>query len=322
MIAAGTFRLFSKFSILLLLLFLSHRSLSQNALEIYIASFAEGRDVKDVNFQLFNKDEKIIEQISKNGLFQFIILDTDEDFKLKATHTGYMSKEIHFNVSEYPFENEYEIQEIDIEFRKAKGGQTVEVGALKWNELDNSFAIALVDSTIENMKSKYAETEKTLGEIYITSIDNGDVLMWMGKYDLAKSHYEVALLAKPDDSYAKSQLDEIGFQLSKKPEQKVGIDKDLLDKINRGEINQVTSYKTTEDVIFSVQLGAFSGKVDRSRFNNVPDYNKIEYEDYTRVFSGEFGDINAAIKRLTSMRQNGYKDAWIVQMKGNKRIGF
>ena len=78
----------------------------------------------------------------------------------------------------------------------------------------------------------------------------------------------------------------------------------------------------TDGIIYSVQLGAFSKAVSASKFVGVPDFKMIQYEDFTRCFSGDFIDINLAIIRKNEMVQKGYKDAWIVQMKGNKRLGF
>ena len=96
----------------------------------------------------------------------------------------------------------------------------------------------------------------------------------------------------------------------------------MLDKINRGEVSSVDPSHVTEGVIFSVQLGAFASGVNKSKFPEVPDLMIIPYDDFTRAFSGEFIDANKAIARRKEMRAGKYKDAFIVKMKGNKRIGF
>ena len=111
------------------------------------------------------------------------------------------------------------------------------------------------------------------------------------------------------------------MKVSEPAVEKVSIDKETMEKINQGQIGSIDLEKT-EGIIFSVQLGAFSKKIDQSKFEGVPDLNMIKYSDYTRVFSGEFNNADEAVKRKKEMIDMGYKDCWIVPMKGNKRIGF
>jgi hypothetical protein len=100
------------------------------------------------------------------------------------------------------------------------------------------------------------------------------------------------------------------------------VDAKLMDKINKGEIDEVPEAVIDKSIIYSVQLGAFSKNVNKNKFAQVPDFKIIAYEDFTRCFSGEFLDINKAIVRRKEMIQKGYSDAFIVKMKGNERIGF
>ena len=94
-----------------------------------------------------------------------------------------------------------------------------------------------------------------------------------------------------------------------------------MEKINKGNLAGI-KLVPGDDIFFSVQLGAFSQKVNESKFVGVPDLNIIRYEDFTRVFSGQFNDASKAVEHKNMLVNKGYKDAWIVQMKGNKRIGF
>lgn len=297
--------------------------IGQNVYEIFIASFAESRSVTKVEFELYKGNEKLIEQVSNDGSFQFIIPEGDGRYKLKAKKESFIPKIIHFNSMEYPFMNEYEIQEIDIEFHPSISPEDeMEIGELKWSSLGHVFNVIRVDSANEYVKINYAMSEKSLGQIYAASIENADEYFSLGLYENSMRHYEVALIAKPNDDYSKKKIMEIkNLQLTEK-KATVNIDKETIDKINRGEISEIPASKETEGLIFSVQLGAFSKKVDASLFPKVPDFKMIAYDDYTRVFSGEFSDINEALKRKNDMIKAGHKDAWIVIMKGNQRIGF
>lgn len=305
------------------LLILSYTGLkSQNVYEISISSFAKGRSVEKVKFNLSRDGNKLVEQESHNGGFQFVIMEGDGTYRLEANKEGYIPKIIHFNSAEYPYINEYEIQEIDIEFHQSKSpGDEAEVGELKWSSLGNQFNVVKVDSSMIYVQNNYAKSEKSLAMIYAQSIEKGDELLTLQQPEYAINHYYIALLAKPNDDYAKKKINEIKQMMLTSKEKEKTADKDLLDKINRGEITQA-DVSTEEGVIYSVQLGAFSGEVKESKFSNVPDFKKIPYDDFTRVFSGEFTDLNEAISRKEQVKKLGYKDAWIVLMKDNQRIGF
>lgn len=313
----------NKIIITLLILTSTHIVVGQNVYEIFIASFADGRSVTKVEFELYKDNEKLIEQVSNEGSFQFIIPEGDGRYKLKAKKEHYIPKIIHFNSMEYPFINEYEIQEIDIEFHPAVSPEDeMEVGELKWSSLGHVFNVVKVDSSMEYVKTNYALSEKSLGQIYTVSIENADEYFTLGLYENSMRHYEVALIAKANDEYSKKKIMEIKhLQLAEKKSE-VAINKETIDKINRGEISEFSASGTSAGLIFSVQLGAFSKKVDASQFPKVPDFKAIAYDDYTRVFSGEFSVIDDAVKRKNEMIKAGHKDAWIVIMKGNQRIGF
>ena len=185
-------------------------SIGQNVYEISIASFAGNRQMSKVKYELFNNNEKVIEQESRDGSFQFIMKEGDGYFRLKATSEGYIPKIIHFPSDNYPFINEYEIQEIDIEFHEEKKpGDESEMGEMKWSSLNHIFNVVHVDSTLEYSRRQYATTEKNMGVIYSRAIDNGDELLEMNQPEYARMHFEIALIAKENDPYALSKLEEI-----------------------------------------------------------------------------------------------------------------
>lgn len=308
------------------IMFIALRSGGQNIYEISITSFADRKYLRDVTFELYQEQNKLVEQVSANGLFQFVIVEGDQPYRLKASKEDYVPKIIHFDSRAYPYLNEYEIQEIDIEFRpKTSEMAEPEVGELKWSSIGHVFNVVKVDSSMVYVKENYAKSERALGQIYATSIERADEFTSIGKEEYALPLFEIALMSKPNDSYSKRRILEIKrnqLEPSRKEKDAVAETKEILDRINRGETGDIPENLTIEDAIFSVQIGAFSGKVDRKAFDNVPDVNIIEYEDYTRVFSGSYYNIEQALDHKNDLIKLGYKDGWIVQMKDNKRIGF
>ena len=293
---------------------------AQNVYEILISSYANARELKDVTFEVFQGEDKIIEQVSKNGMFQFVLLDGNGEYKLSASKEGYFTKVIHFRSDNYPFANEYEIQEINIEFHKSSGSvDEEEVAELKWNSLNRSFNLAKYDENSEAMVEEASSEEVRIMNVYNMCIKKGEEALDNKDLEHAKSYFELAIFAKPYDEYASRKLSEINETGSSKS---AAIDKEVMEKINRGEISQVPNAGIHKGVIYSVQLGAYKKKITEADFPGIPDFKAIQYTDYTRIFSGEFNDINLAIQRRKEMISKGFKDAWIVQMKGNERIGF
>ena len=69
------------FSLLIISFFLVFGISAQNVYEITITSYSNSRDLKDVLFELYQNNEKVIEQESNSGMFQFIM--KAEVWKLK-----------------------------------------------------------------------------------------------------------------------------------------------------------------------------------------------------------------------------------------------
>jgi hypothetical protein len=297
--------------------------LAQNVYEVYCASYHNGKALKNVHFLLKNNGEVVGDIHSKTGDFQFAIKKGDGDFILEVSKEGYIAKVILFNTDNYPFAHEYEIQEIDIEFSEQQG-ELIEkqVGEMRWNSISDVFSVVKVDGLPTSDHAVVNDPEERFGLIYAQAIHSADQLFNEGAIGPARGDYQLALLAKPDDTYASGQIKRADSLLALAKNQEDVIDADLIDKINKGEIEHVELKNSDENVIYSVQLGAFSKQVDENDFEKVPEFRAIPYDDYTRCFSGEFRDINLAIQRRKEMVKAGYKDAWIVKMKGNKRLGF
>jgi hypothetical protein len=296
---------------------------SQNVCEIYCSSYNEGKLLKNVTFRLTNNGKAVGEVLSKAGDFQFAIKEGDGAYILNVMKAGFITKTILFNTEGYPFAHEYEIQDIDIEFHVQKtGDEEAQVGEMRWNSIGDVFSVVKIDGLPSAFQPVINDPEERFGLIYAQAIASADALFANNEIAAARGDYQLALLAKPEDKEAQVGIAKMDSILAVAKSNEKVIDADIIDQINKGELDHVDLKNSDENVIYSVQLGAFSKKVNAMDFQHVPEFRAIPYDDYTRCFSGEFTDINLAIKRKKDMVGKGYKDAWIVKMKGNKRLDF
>ncbi len=88
-------------------------------------------------------------------------------------------------------------------------GDQPEMGELKWSSAAQLFAIVKVDEAHEVAIKNYAHSEKKMDLVFVQAIENGDELLSVGEGSFAIAHYELALMIKPDDAYAKKKINEI-----------------------------------------------------------------------------------------------------------------
>jgi cell division septation protein DedD len=69
-----------------------------------------------------------------------------------------------------------------------------------------------------------------------------------------------------------------------------------------------------------VQIGAFSNKPDRSKFNGVK-YEFSNEEGLTKVLTGNFKNFEDAQKRKDELKEKGF-DAFVVGYEKGKRIAI
>ena len=313
---------------------------AQNVYEFFISSYARSRQLQEVQFDYKLNGKNLKNESSTSGEMTFVVMQDKGRYVLTATKEGYAAKYIYFNTENYPFGFEYELQEVAVVFvNLEKSEKDFQMGEVMWNHQDEHFHVVEIDSSMLVENQPKAATLDKMDQTYTLAIKNADEKYHQKFYSHAVSYYEVALFAKPNDPYATEMMAKCNeakgretkvFSSEAPPPKKVEakdpnavvVTAALLDKINRGEVTSVDASHITEDIIFSVQLGAFSLGVDASKFPGVSDLNIIPYDDFTRAFSGEFTDVNQAITRRKEMRSGKYKDAFIVKMKGNKKIGF
>ncbi|MDZ7612700.1 MAG: SPOR domain-containing protein [Flavobacteriaceae bacterium] len=77
----------------------------------------------------------------------------------------------------------------------------------------------------------------------------------------------------------------------------------------------------SEQKVFTVQIGAFKGSAQTEKFTKVNDlFNHFYYDGLNRYYSGIFESATEAENHLRLMKEEGYQDAFIVGLKGEKRF--
>ena len=72
---------------------------------------------------------------------------------------------------------------------------------------------------------------------------------------------------------------------------------------------------------YSIQLGAYIAEIPSSQFENVENiYHIINEEDIYIYLSGEFKNLNDAIKERYSLNKNGNSNIYVVKVIDNRKI--
>ena len=319
-------------------------SQSANRLDILLEAYEKDKPSKNVTYRLLRGQEEVANTTSKKGEFNFIIQKDDPIFLVYVSKEGYLTKRIFFDPKEYPFDAEYETQEISIHCVPTTPdlkGLTY-TGNLEYDPIGKVYQVNRIDSITADLRERILKGESKIEAVYEKAIYNGDGLIKIEEYKYAKGYYEMALVAKPDDRYAQNRLaysDSMAIIEQNKPKPTpVIVDAgNTTNGIGEGEVtpveNQLTASTTNNSdlkaleapatgIYYSVQLGAFVDWYDESAFKDVPDLMVVQGSDYKRCITGKFEDRKEAVERAKVMKGKGFKDAFIVQMKGNQRIGF
>lgn len=319
-------------------------------LDIMVEAY-QGKDrVKEVDYTLSLNSKEVIKVTSKKGSFNFVIKPNDGVYELKMEKEGFLTKKVLFDSYSYPFNNAYELQEIILECIPvgAKLNEAVYAGTMKYDPVANAFRVTKSDTIRARLSEEVKNNTKQLNDIYEKAVYNGDGLRQIEEYEYAKGYFEIALLAKPDDEYASSQLalvDSLAEVERNKP-RSILVAKAEIPQQQTEEETSASNVEETEPAskatqstpvapvktnkpleapagtYFSVQLGAFVDWFDQDVFKDVPDFIVAQGADYKRCLSGKFATREEATDRMNLMRENGFKDAFVVTMKENERIGF
>ncbi|MGI9530315.1 OmpA family protein [Lutimonas sp.] len=88
---------------------------------------------------------------------------------------------------------------------------------------------------------------------------------------------------------------------------------------NSGLFMNYNFYEDKE--VYTVQVGAFKGKVQTDKYSKLTDLFNHRYDDgLNRYYSGIFETSAEARNHMKSMRKNGYSGAFVVGLKGEARF--
>jgi len=77
----------------------------------------------------------------------------------------------------------------------------------------------------------------------------------------------------------------------------------------------------SDNLIYTVQIGAFQEKAETSKFIELSSlFNHLYNDGLDRYYSGVFEFRLDAINYMNQLKKNGYHDVFIVGLKGEKRI--
>jgi len=129
----------------------------------------------------------------------------------------------------------------------------------------------------------------------------------------------------PEALKRKMQLTKDGFNAAiVVTEEKDGTFKSVGDEANNMAIENAGGFKDdSNELLFRIQLGAFSKKQPANSFNGLKNVVEIKADDglYKYLYTGSFKTMQEAAKRKLDLAVDyGVKDAFIVAYKGGKRI--
>ena len=112
--------------------------------------------------------------------------------------------------------------------------------------------------------------------------------------------------------------------------QSKGIESGLVSTNREGKVRNLdgsvikyseSNWPGTKDVLYRVQLGAFSTNANEKVFDELPKVIAVAANDgLTRYYSGEYYDFNKAAEHKLDMIELGFTDAYIVALRGGSKI--
>lgn len=162
------------------------------------------------------------------------------------------------------------------------------------------------------------ERERLLSISDVRTIDKGDTAIYVvGDYeklpDAVRRKFELEAKGVEGDviSQQQGEIEEEEVTYTQPNEEKGKAAEEEAGKEKSGE------------VVFRVQLGAFSEELSRDIFNNVPELLVLHGEDgLVRYVTGSFESIKNAAQHKTEMYLKGYEDAFITAYKNGKKVSL
>jgi hypothetical protein len=78
---------------------------------------------------------------------------------------------------------------------------------------------------------------------------------------------------------------------------------------------------SSDQEVYTVQIGAFNGNAETDKYIELSSLFNYQYNDgLNRYYSGVFGSRKEAMNYLNLLKMNGFKDAYVVGLRGEKRF--
>ncbi len=217
--------------------------------------------------------------------------------------------------------------------RKLQEAKTMYREALKIKSNDIYCNEKLTEIEKLNAEILTSEKNKQLAveeqnKLYQKQIKEADVLFIEQKYALAKQKYQDALITKPGERYPKIKLNDIN-ELEKKPIEH----KDTAKKITANDIiknynktkkdsGQIIKSNNLQEVTFKVQFASSEKELPLSveYFKNTEQLWSYKMGAIFKYTSGNFKKLEEAVQHQSKLKNNGYKDAFVVAFKKDTRI--
>lgn len=195
-------------------------------------------------------------------------------------------------------EIETETHTVDVISGKTKRARNVNrtTYAIKVGEFEGAIPSDMVNSIL------------SLPDVEVTEQGNLTILT-IGNYD-----------ALPDAIKRQIELEKQGI-----------VSSGIVSKDATGKLKSVDGQKSTFDkkawdagtgeLIYRVQIGAFTRKANEKIFENLPEVLSISSDDgYNRYFSGSFKNYKEAADAKLNVIDAGFEDAFVVAIKNGKKI--
>ena len=264
--------------------------------------------VKDVEYSAYRDGSLLDTYVAPKGIFEFSLDDDSPGLRIVAKKSGYVTKEIIIDPENLGFEMEYDYQELYLAIvPERKGLEKLHSGVILYNPYVQSYTIEKYDTTLQVTQRQLAETEVRLNKAFKAATDQAELAASRGEYGTAIELLQVAMIIEPKQESVKNK---INMYETKRQEAKAEAEAMADSEASNPEVQESSGV-----MHYLVQIGAFRKAFDTTYFDPVPDVTMKQFEDLTRVYSGDYLTRMEAVEHRQRLIDAGYEDCFIVVME-------
>ena len=181
------------------------------------------------------------------------------------------------------------------------------------NQVDHKekYAVGIVEFENE-IPSDMVNNILSLQDVNTVELD-GKILVTVGSYN-----------SKEEAEKRQEELDKKGVSTTEII--KVGENKEVSKISGEEPKSSIENWDTNEEkdeIIYRVQIGAFTKKADERVFKDLPSFIQVKSDDgYVRYFTGSFKSYSDAAKSKINILSAGFTGAFVVAFKNGNRIAL